>query len=244
MQTQVLIADSDTQNIELLALHFENSGFLVHTAQSAAQTLHLAQLHPIRAAILDMAMPDLSGHALIKQLRAKSTVPILAMAHTLPDSDRILALNLGADDFVEKPLNPLELVARVRAHLRRYCDGESAPAAAPRLCCGELCLDTDSLSLTKNGVTVPVTLAEYKILHKLMRAPGLTFTKRQLYECINGTTPTGEHGTVCSDENTIMVHISKIRDKIEDDPRTPRYIRTMRGQGYRFEPLVFENDPS
>ncbi len=235
MQTHVLIADSETQNTGTLALHLENSGFAVHTAVCADEAFSILEAYPVRCAIIDMALPGINGHAMIKRLRAGSGIPILAIsASGIPDSDKILALNLGADDFMEKPLNPLELLARVGAHLRRSA-AESSSALSQKLQRGAICLDSASLNLTKNGTLIPITLAEYKILLKLMSSPGVVFSKSELYECINNSLPESGRDTISSDENTIMVHISKIRDKLEESPRSPRYIRTVRGQGYRFD---------
>ena len=174
--------------------------------------------------ILDVMMPRMDGYALTQALRSQSAVPILILSAKGQDSEKILGLNLGADDYLTKPFNPLEVVARVRALLRRAGRAGEAEVLQVR----ELTLDTLSFQLTKNGEPITLTPMEYKILAQLMRAPGRIFTKVQLYE---GTS--GEFFE--SDDNTMMVHISKLREKIEDDPRRPAYIVTVRGLGYKLE---------
>ena len=156
-------------------------------------------------------------------LRKYSDVPILILSAKSQDNDKILGLNLGADDYIAKPFNPVEIVARVKAQLRR-----AARTGGNVLTVGELALNTDTIQLTKNGQSIPLTPMEYKILALLMRAPGRIFTKIQLYEGAVGPYFEG-------DDNTMTVHISKLRDKIEDDPRNPRYIITVRGLGYKIE---------
>jgi len=169
-------------------------------------------------------MPRMDGYALTQALRSQSAVPILILSAKGQDSEKILGLNLGADDYLTKPFNPLEVVARVRALLRRAGRTGEAEVLQVR----ELTLDTRSFQLTKNGEPIALTPMEYKILAQLMRAPGRIFTKVQLYEGVSGE-------FFESDDNTMMVHISKLREKIEDDPRRPAYIVTVRGLGYKLE---------
>ena len=168
-------------------------------------------------------MPELDGFSVIKALRSESNIPILILSARTQDHDKILGLNLGADDYIAKPFNPLEIVARVRALLRRAGMTESDV-----LTVRDLRLDTRGFQLTMSGVPVDLTPTEYKILAHLMRSPGRIFTKVQLYEAVNGQ-------FFESDDNTMMVHISKLREKIEDDPRDPKYIMTVRGLGYKIE---------
>ena len=137
---------------------------------------------------------------------------------------------MGADDYITKPFNPLEITARVQAQLRRYYRLKAPAAeAGERITVGELVLDKESCSLTKNGRDIPLTAIEFGILCLLMENRGKVFTKSRIYEHV------WDGDFYDSDDNTIMVHISKIRDKIEDDPRNPRYLKTVRGLGYRFE---------
>ena len=174
-------------------------------------------------AILDIMMPGMNGFELTRALRKYSELPILILSAKSQDNDKILGLNLGADDYIAKPFNPVEIVARVKAQLRR-----AARSSSDVITVRELSLDTAAFQLTKSGVPIPLTPMEYKILALFMRSPGRIFTKIQLYEGAIGNYFEG-------DDNTMMVHISKLREKIEDDPRNPRYIITVRGLGYKLE---------
>lgn len=223
MEPLILIAEDDADIRALLRLYLEGEGFRVLEAEDGMQAHALARENPPDMAILDIMMPHMNGFELTRALRKYSDVPILILSAKSQDNDKILGLNLGADDYIAKPFNPVEIVARVKAQLRR-----AARTGGNVLTVGELALNTDTIQLTKNGQSIPLTPMEYKILALLMRAPGRIFTKIQLYEGAVGPYFEG-------DDNTMTVHISKLRDKIEDDPRNPRYIITVRGLGYKIE---------
>ena len=223
MEPLILIAEDDADIRALLRLYLEGEGFRVLEAEDGMQALALTRENPPDMAILDIMMPHMNGFELTRALRKYSDVPILILSAKSQDNDKILGLNLGADDYIAKPFNPVEIVARVKAQLRR-----AARTGGNVLTVGELALNTDTIQLTKNGQSIPLTPMEYKILALLMRAPGRIFTKIQLYEGAVGPYFEG-------DDNTMTVHISKLRDKIEDDPRNPRYIITVRGLGYKIE---------
>lgn len=219
---KILIAEDDRDIRELLKLYLESEGYLVLEAENGKQALETAQKQRPDLAILDIMMPEMSGLDLTRRLREKTMMPILILSARDQDHDKILGLNLGADDYMTKPFNPLELVARVRALLRR---SSSRPDV---LKAGELCLDFSAHTLMKGNRQIQLTPMEYKILSILMRSPGRIYTKVQLYEAV-----CGEYFE--NDENTIMVHISRIREKVEDDPKRPVHIITVRGVGYKFE---------
>ncbi len=223
MAPLILIAEDDADIRSLLRLYLEGEGFRVAEAADGAAALDLARAEPPDMAILDVMMPGMNGFELTRALRAYSDVPILILSAKSQDNDKILGLNLGADDYIAKPFNPVEIVARVRAQLRR-----AARTGGDVLRVGDLALDTASFQLTRGGTPIPLTPMEYKILALLMRAPGRIFTKVQLYEGAVGPYFEG-------DDNTMMVHISKLREKIEEDPKNPRYIITVRGLGYKIE---------
>ena len=223
MNPLILIAEDDADIRALLRLYLEGDGFRVLEAEDGNTALSLAREHAPDMAILDIMMPGMNGFELTRALRKYSEIPILILSAKSQDNDKILGLNLGADDYIAKPFDPAELVARVKAQLRR-----AARSSGDLLTVRELTLDTAAFQLTKSGVPIPLTPMEYKILALLMRSPGRIFTKIQLYEGAIGNYFEG-------DDNTMMVHISKLREKIEDDPRNPRYIITVRGLGYKLE---------
>ncbi|MGN8895724.1 response regulator transcription factor [Flavonifractor sp. HCP28S3_F3] len=223
MSASILIAEDDGDIRGLLRLYLESEGYRVLEADNGARALELAREESPDMAILDVMMPELNGYELTRALRKFSDIPILILSAKSQDSDKILGLNLGADDYIAKPFNPIEIVARVKAQLRR-----AARDSNSTLTVRDLVLDTSSFQLTKGGRTISLTPMEYKILALLMRSPGRIFTKIQLYEGAVGTYFEG-------DDNTMMVHISKLREKIEDDPKDPRYIITVRGLGYKIE---------
>ena len=173
--------------------------------------------------ILDIMMPKLDGFAVVRAIRQQSDIPVLILSARNQDNDKILGLNLGADDYIAKPFNALEIVARVKAHLRRSDRSRTAVYSV-----GGLTLNPETCTVTKDGEPVLLTPTEYKLLSVLMRSPGRIFTRVQLSEAING-----EYYE--NDDNTMMVHISKLREKIEDNPRKPARLVTVRGLGYRFE---------
>ena len=223
MDASILIAEDDADIRDLLRLYLEGEGFQVLEAGDGATALRIAREQSPSMAILDIMMPEMNGFELTRALRKYSNIPILILSAKSQDNDKILGLNLGADDYIAKPFNPVEIVARVKAQLRR-AERTSGSVLTVR----ELTLDTASFQLTKSGQPIPLTPMEYKILAMLMRSPGRIFTKIQLYEGAIGNYFEG-------DDNTMMVHISKLREKIEDDPKNPRHIITVRGLGYKIE---------
>ena len=223
MKPVILIAEDDRDIRDLLRLYLEGEGYRVLEAENGAQALILAREQTPDMAILDVMMPEMNGFELTRALRRYSEIPILILSARSQDNDKILGLNLGADDYIAKPFNPVEIVARVKAQLRR-----ALRTGSDVLTVGDLTLDTASFQLTKGGKQILLTPMEYKILALLMRSPGRIFTKVQLYEGAVGPYFEG-------DDNTMMVHISKLRQKIEDDPKLPRHIITVRGLGYKLE---------
>ena len=223
MEPLILIAEDDADIRGLLRLYLEGEGMEVLEAADGDTALALARPHSPDMAILDVMMPGRSGYEVTRALRGQSDIPILILSAKSQDNDKILGLNLGADDYIAKPFNPVEIVARVKAQLRR-----AGRTGQDVLTVRDLALDTVTCQLTKRGVPVALTPMEYKILALFMRSPDRIFTKIQLYEGAVGPYFEG-------DDNTMMVHISKLRDKLEDDPKDPRYIITVRGLGYKLE---------
>lgn len=223
MQSTVLIAEDDKDIRELLKLYLESEGYRILEAENGRLALELAQKEQPDMAVLDVMMPEMNGLEVTRALRKSSEIPILILSAKSTDNDKILGLNLGADDYIAKPFNPMEIVARVKAQLRR-----TVRASGEILKVRELSLNTTSFVLTKNDKQIFLTPTEYKILAQLMKSQGQIFTRVQLYEAVAGD-------FFSNDDNTMMVHISKLREKIEDDPKSPKYIITVRGLGYKIE---------
>lgn len=234
MSQQILIAEDDEDIVELLSLYLTGEGFTVLSAGNGLQALERVEVERIDVAILDIMLPVLNGYDLLRKIREKHNFPVIILSAKDLDTDRILGLNLGADAYLTKPFNPLEVVAYVKSALRRYYElggnaaAEKSAVKKTTLTVGELELDLLKFILRRRGQIVPLTPAELKIVLKLMQSPGRVYTKAQLYACIGGE-------LYESDDNTMMVHISNIRAKIEDDPSNPRYIKTVRGLGYKIE---------
>ncbi|AIQ68910.1 response regulator transcription factor [Paenibacillus graminis] len=228
MSQTVLIVDDEREVVDLLKLYIENEGYNVLEAFDGKEALELARKHAIHLIVLDIMMPDCDGLQVVKELRQSLSVPVIFLSARVQDHDKILGLNLGADDYMTKPFNPLEVVARIQAQLRRYQYLHTECAVVSEVLeIGSLMLDKAGCQLHKNGRLITLTSIEYKLLLHFMENPGRVFTKRQLLDRV--------WQQWFGDDNTLLVYISKLRDKIEDDPRKPVYLTTIRGLGYRFE---------
>ena len=230
MKNRILIAEDDNDIIEILKLYLESDTTEVISACDGLKALEKFEQNDIDIALVDIMMPNVDGYTLIKKIRETSNIPIIVISAKTMEGDKILGLNLGADDYIEKPFKGLEVAARVNSQLRRYnkFGGNANLQADPVLTVGELVLDTRDITLKKNGESIEITPAEYKIMRLFMQSPNTVFTKSQIYNRLFG-----EYFE--SDENTLMVHISNLRSKIEDDSRNPKYIKTIRGLGYKIE---------
>ena len=233
MAYNILIADDEKEVIELLRLYLEKDGHRVLAAYDGMTALGIVTSTELDCAILDVMMPELNGFQLLKKIREKSRIPVLMLSARGASSDKILGLDLGADDYITKPFDPLEVAARIKSNIRRYKDGSGAddPLQLPSqsLSFGDLKLDTNSCQLKKAGKEIEITSTEYKILKLFMSVPGRVFTKNQLISA-----GWGEGSPDYVEDNSIMVALSKMRTKIgnEQDGIT---IKNIRGLGYRLE---------
>lgn len=234
MKYKILVVEDDKDIAEVIRLYLENEGFEVIQAQDGLTGYEMMQSENVNLAVVDIMLPRLNGYDLVRKVRENSNIPLLILSAKNLDSDKILGLNLGADDYMTKPFNPLELVARVKSNIRRYYSlgsrQEKEEKEERTWQVGELVLDEDAVTLTKGGVPVIITPTEYKMLALFMKSPGKVFTKQQIYQEVNGE-------CYVNDDNTLMVHISNLRDKIEDNPREPKYIKNIRGIGYKIEKI-------
>ncbi len=226
MEYTILVADDEKEIRELLRLYLENAGYKVIEAADGQQALDIFRSEHIDLCLLDIMMPKMDGYHVLQELRKESNIPVVILSAKDADSEKILGLNLGADDYMAKPFNPLEAIARVNSNIRRfYSLGTSIPTQEV-LKVKDLTLDLDACELKKGDEYIDLTSVEYKIMELFMKHPGKVFTKQQIYEY-----GWGEDFIVA--DNNIMVCISKLRDKLDEDPSA--YIKTIRGLGYRLE---------
>lgn len=223
----ILIAEDEQDIRELLELHLSKEGYTVYQAENGASALEIFNNEHIDLALLDVMMPYLDGFKLLKKIRSTSEIPVIFLTARVEDTDKILGLGLGADDYIVKPFSPIEVIARVAAQLRRYYKYTNGHITS-QITVGELNLDKESFTLYKNDSLIDLNPKEYKILEVLIENAGKVYTKKQLYETV-------WQDPYYGDDNTIMVHISHIRDKIEDNPKSPKYLKTVRGIGYKLE---------
>lgn len=226
----VLIIEDDKDIIELLTLYLSSDGnFNVYALEDNNEVISNIVKNNIDVVLLDVMMPEINGYEVLKMIRSEYNIPVIMISANIMDSDHIMALNLGADAYINKPFNPLEVIATINAIMRRFNTVNKKNIGNSNVIkVDDLELDVDRFLLKKNDSIVPLTSYEYKILHHLMTHPNQIFTKSQLYECISDD----EYDSY---DNTMMVHISKLRSKIEDNPSEPKYIKTIRGLGYKFD---------
>lgn len=226
----ILACDDDKEIVEAISIYLKQEGYTVIPAYNGKEALQLAKEQEIHLIILDIMMPEMDGiHALLK-LRENSSIPVILLSAKSEDVDKILGLNVGADDYVTKPFNPLELIARVKSQLRRYTKlgGMEIPDNNNILVNGAIMLDREQKLVTVDGEPVKLTPTEFKILQLLMENVGSVFSSAQIYERI------WEEDAYATD-NIVSVHIRRIREKIEIDPKNPDYVKVMWGVGYRME---------
>lgn len=226
---RVLVVDDDKQIARLIRSYLEQAGFQVSVAHDGETALHALRRDRPDLVILDLMLPDRDGWDVTRIVRGDpslAAMPIIMVTARVEDTDRIVGLELGADDYVTKPFNPREIVARVRAVLRRTSG--AAPVTTRLLQAGELALDPDRHQATLGGQPLDLTPTEFDLLHALMASPGHAFTRSELIERAVGYTYEGLDRTVDS-------HIKNLRRKIEPDPANPLYIQTVYGVGYRFQ---------
>ncbi|OMH24453.1 response regulator transcription factor [Bacillus thuringiensis] len=229
MKKNILIVDDDKDIIDLLKLFLEMENFFVIEASNGEVALKCLEENHIDLAIVDIMMPKMDGYQLIKKIRETLQFPILILSAKSQEVDKIIGLGIGADDFITKPFSALEIIARVQAHLRRSYEfnDKAVEDKEKQIHMGDLVLDHHSCTLYKSSETIILSATEYKILTLFMGEPGRIFTKKQIFENVWSD-------YYCADDNTIMVHISRLREKLEDSPKNPVYIKTIRGLGYRF----------
>lgn len=222
---RVLIAEDDEDIAAVLKMYLNNSGYETETVQNGLDALDVIHEKKIDVCLVDIMMPKMNGFDLIRRIREESQMPVLVLSARKDDSDKILGLNIGADDYIAKPFNPLEVVARIQAVLRRT---EPQKEMAKVLQVQDLKADLREMRVYQGEKEILLTPTEFRILVMFMEQPGRVFTKEQIAASLNGV-------ALDTDVNTVMVHISHLREKMEDDPKKPKYLITVRGLGYKLE---------
>ena len=220
----VLVVEDERQIAQIARDYLQHAGYAVITTGDGLDALALARDRGPDLVVLDLGLPRLDGMEVARRLRRESDVPIIMLTARVEESDRLSGLDVGADDYMIKPFSPRELVARVRAVLRRYEQRSLGGTLFQR---GDVTIDVPSMSVTREGESIGLTATELQLLAALARYPGRVFTRAQLLDAVHGS-------DVESFERAIDVHIKNIRRKLERDPRHPRYLLTVYGIGYKF----------
>lgn len=233
-QINILVCDDDKEIAGAIEIYLRNEGYRVFKAYDGIQALEIARKETLHLIIMDIMMPNMDGVQATMKLREEKNIPIIMLSAKSEDYDKITGLNVGADDYVTKPFNPLELIARVKSQLRRYVrlgslsgqhEGRSSICTT-----GGLVIDDEQKSVTLDGEQIPVTPTEYGILKFLTSNAGKVFSIEQIYEAV-------WNEPAYSAENTVAVHIRRIREKIEIDPKNPQYLKVVWGIGYKIEKI-------
>jgi len=229
----ILVVDDDREIARAISINLQNEGYKVIEAYDGLQALEAISSQDIHLIILDIMMPKLDGLSATMKIRQEKNIPIIILSAKSEDSDKILGLSMGADDYVTKPFNPMELMARVKSQIRRYMtlgDVSMKEKNNRIIRTGRLAFDTETRTLTADGHSVRLTATETKIVELLMKNLGRVFPAEEIYERVWGE-------VAYSVENTVMVHIRRIREKIEINPSEPEYLKVVWGIGYKIEKI-------
>ena len=224
----ILICDDQPDIVNALKIYLSPEGYRLFEAYTGVEALQIVQREDIHLILMDVMMPQMDGITATVKIREFSNAPILFITAKSETEDMVLGLNVGGDDYITKPFVPVEVLARVRSHLRRYAKLGSQPKNADELVVGSLALNDTAKSVTVDGEPVSLTPIEYNILKLLMLHPGKVYSTKALYQAVWQEAPFGSEGAVA-------VHIRHLREKIEIDPSNPRYLKVVWGQGYKME---------
>ncbi len=225
----ILVCDDDKEIVEAIEIYLSQDGYQIYKAYNGQQAIDLLQKEEIHLLIMDIMMPKLDGIRATLKIREYSSIPIIMLSAKSEDTDKILGLNIGADDYITKPFNPLELAARVKSNLRRYTSLGSLNQGNKSLYqVGGLVINDDTKQVTVDDEPVKLTPIEYNILLLLVKNQGMVFSINQIYERIWNEDAIGA-------DNTVAVHIRHIREKIEINPKEPRYLKVVWGVGYKID---------
>lgn len=224
----ILICDDEKDIVSALKIYLTSAEYKTFEAYNGREAVELMKQQEIHLVLMDIMMPEMDGISAMVAIREFSNVPVILLTAKSEDTDKILGLNVGADDYITKPFNPVEVLARVKSQLRRYVQLGSAVKRESMLRIGSIELDDEAKTVTVDGDPVSLTRTEYEILKLLMQEAGKVFSSKTIYNRVWEDNPYGV-------ENTVAVHIRHLREKIEINPAEPRYLKVVWGQGYKFE---------
>ena len=224
----ILVVDDDREIVRAIALNLESEGYNVFKAYDGMEALDLAMTKDIHLILIDVMMPKLDGLSAIMKIRERKNLPIIVLSAKSEDSDKVIGLSMGADDYVTKPFNPIEVMARVKSQLRRFLQLGGGTVRSNVLHIGGIELDDDAKTVKLDGEAVNLTPKEYDILRFLMQNPGKVFSPSEIYRRVWDDLPLNA-------DNALAVHIRHIREKIEYNPAEPRYLKVVWGKGYKME---------
>ena len=226
----VLICDDDREIVNAIEVYLKNEGYDIFKAYDGIEALNVIEKNEVHLVIMDIMMPKLDGMRATMKIREEKNIPIIMLSAKSEDYDKITGLNIGADDYITKPFNPLELIARVKSQIRRYVNLGSIENKSGCFKTGGLEIDDDAKTVTLDGEQVVVTPIEYGILKMLTENAGKVFSMEQIYEAV-------WKEPAFNPENTVAVHIRRIREKIEINPKEPKYLKVVWGIGYKIEKI-------
>ena len=227
----ILVCDDENDIVSALKIYLSAEGYRVFEAYNGKEALDIVDREEIHLVLLDIMMPKMDGITATTKIREISNVPIILLTAKSEDTDKVLGLNIGADDYITKPFNPIEVIARVKSNIRRYIHLGGGEVKPSRIVIGGITLDDNEKSVYLDGETVSLTPREYDILKLFMQNPGTVFSPKDIYRKVWGEIPINA-------ENAVAVHIRHIREKLEINPAEPRYIKVVWGQGYKIERYV------
>lgn len=224
----ILICDDEKDIVNALKIYLNDANYTLYEAYNGKEALQVVSEQEIHLVLMDIMMPEIDGIEAMVKIREKSNVPVILLTAKSEDTDKVLGLTVGADDYITKPFNPIEVSARVKSQLRRYMQLGSGVQQPEVLKCGGIEIDDKEKRVLLDGEEVSLTPTEYDILKLLMQHPGQVFSPREIYQKIWNNLPYGS-------ENTVAVHIRHLREKLEINPAEPRYLKVVWGQGYKME---------
>lgn len=226
----ILVCDDDKEIVDAIKIYLSNEGYKIFKAFNGIEALEIIEKNEIHLIVMDVMMPKMDGLRAVMKIRENNNIPVIMLSAKTEDTDKIMGLNMGADDYISKPFNPLELIARVKSQLRRYTTLGSIETKSNVYKTGGLILDDESKIVTVDGEEVQLTAVQYKILRLLIANAGRVYSIDEIYEKV-------WKEPAFNPENTVAVHIRKIREKIEINPKEPKYLKVVWGIGYKVEKL-------